>query len=220
MMKTKLCVFDLDGTLLDTIDDLANSMNRVLMENQYPSHSVEWYKKKVGNGAKRLLLDALPAEHGLCTENIGELLKVYKEDYDSSSMVLTRPYDGIPELLNHLTALSVQVAVVTNKPQNTAEILLKEYFSEVNFVAVRGDYPGRPIKPDPLLVEEVLSIAKVSPDQSILIGDTEVDMILAQRASIFSIGVSWGFRDRGVLEGSGANAIVETPAQIIEYLNR
>jgi len=180
---------------------------------------VEWYKKKVGNGAKRLLLDALPAEHGLCTENIGELLKVYKEDYDSSSMVLTRPYDGIPELLNHLTALSVQVAVITNKPQNTAETLLKVYFSGVNFVAVRGEYSGGPIKPDPLLVEEVLSIAKVSPDQSILIGDSEVDMILAQRASIFSIGVLWGFRDRGVLEGSGADAIVETPAQIIEYLS-
>jgi len=220
MMKTKLCIFDLDGTMLDTIDDIANSMNRVLMANRYPSHNVEWYKKNVGNGAKRLLLDALPAEHGLCPKKIGELLKVYKEDYNSSSMVLTKPYDGIPELLDHLATLSVQVAVVTNKPQNIAETLLKEYFSEVNFVAVRGEYPGGPIKPDPLLAEEVLTIAKVSPDQSILIGDTEVDMILAQRASIFSIGVLWGFRNRGVLEGSGANAIVETPAQIIEYLNR
>jgi len=218
-MKIKLCVFDLDGTLLDTIDDIANSLNRVLMANRYPSHNVQWYKKNVGNGAKRLLLDALPVGHGLCPENIDELAKVYKEDYNSSSMILTKPYDGIPELLSHLTALSVQVAVITNKPQNTAETLLKEYFSDVNFVAVRGEYPGGPIKPDPLLAEEVLTIAKVSPDQSILIGDTEVDMILAQRASIFSIGVLWGFRDRSVLEGSGANAIVETPAQIIGYLS-
>ena len=219
-MKTKLCVFDLDGTLLDTIDDIANSMNRVLMANRYPSHSVKWYKKKVGNGAKRLLLDALPVKHGLSPENIDELIKVYKEDYNLSSMVLTKPYDGIPELLDHLAALSIRVAVITNKPQNTAETLLKEYFSDVDFVAVRGEYPGGPIKPDPLLVEEVLSIAKVSPNQSILIGDSEVDMILAQRASVFSIGVLWGFRDRGILEGSGAKVIVETPAQIIEYLNR
>ena len=219
-MKTKLCVFDLDGTLLDTIDDIANSMNRVLMANHYPSHSVGWYKKKVGNGAKRLLLDALPSMHGLCRENIDELVNVYKEDYNLSSIVLTKPYNGIPELLDHLAALSIQIAVVTNKPQNTAETLLKEYFSEVDFVAVRGESPGGPIKPDPVLVEEVLSIAKVSPNQSILIGDSEVDMILAQRASVFSIGVLWGFRDRGVLEGSGANAIIETPAQVVGYLDR
>ena len=219
-MKTKLCMFDLDGTLLDTIDDIANSMNRVLMANHYPSHSVEWYKKNVGNGAKRLLLDALPVEHGLCPNNIDELVKVYKEDYNASSMVLTRPYDGIPELLDHLAALSIRVAVITNKPQNTAETLLKEYFSDVNFIAVSGEYPGGPIKPDPILAVEVLAKAKVSPDQSVLIGDTEVDMILAQKASIFSIGVLWGFRDRSVLEGSGADAIIETPKQIIEYLDR
>jgi len=219
-MKIKLCIFDLDGTLLDTIDDIANSMNRVLTANRYPSHGVDWYKKNVGSGAKRLLFDALPAEHGLFTESTDELLKLYKEDYGSSSMVLTKPYDGIPELLDQLTALSIQVAVVTNKPQNTAEILLKEYFGEVNFVAVRGDYPGGPIKPDPVLAQEVLTLAKVSPDQAVLIGDTEVDMILAQRASIFSIGVLWGFRDRSVLEESGADTIIETPAQIIEYLDR
>jgi len=218
-MKIKLCIFDLDGTLLDTIDDIANSMNRVLMANQYPTYDVKWYKQNVGNGAKRLLLDALPAEHGLPPEKINELLTTYKKDYNSSSTVLTKPYDGIPELLEHLAALSVQVAVVTNKPQNIAETLLNEYFSDVNFIAVRGEYPGGPIKPDPVLAEEVLSIAEVSPDQAILIGDTEVDMTLAQKASIFGIGVLWGFRDRGVLEGSGANAIIETPAQVIEYLS-
>ena len=218
-MKIKLCIFDLDGTLLDTIDDIANSMNRVLMANQYPTYDVKWYKQNVGNGAKRLLLDALPAEHGLPPEKISELLTAYKKDYNSSSTVLTKPYDGIPELLEHLAALSVQVAVVTNKPQNIAETLLNEYFSDVNFIAVRGEYPGGPIKPDPVLAEEVLSIAEVSPDQAILIGDTEVDMTLAQKASIFGIGVLWGFRDRGVLEGSGANAIIKTPAQVIEYLS-
>ena len=219
-MKTELCIFDLDGTLLDTIDDIANSMNRLLNANGYPTRSVKWYKDSVGNGAKNLLLDSLPAEHGLSDEKVGELLKIFKEDYHDNCAVLTKPYDGIPELLSYLVENAVKIAVITNKLQSITETMLKRYFEEIEFIAIYGDNLNKPIKPDPIVAETVLAIAKSTPDQSIYIGDSEIDMLFAQRSSIFSIGVLWGFRDRSVLEGHGANAIVEKPVQIIEHIIR
>jgi len=219
-MKTDLCIFDLDGTLLDTIDDIANSMNRILSANDYPTHSVKWYRDSVGNGAKNLLLDSLPAEHGLSDEKVGELLKVFKADYHENCAVLTKPYDGIPELLKYLVENSVKIAVITNKLQSITETMLKRYFEEIEFITIYGDGADRPIKPDPIVAETVLSIAKSTPDKSIYIGDSEIDMLFAQRSSIFSIGVLWGFRDRSVLEEFGANAIVEKPVQIIEHIIR
>jgi len=218
-MRTKLCIFDLDGTLLDTIDDIASSMNRVLNAKNYPSRSVAWYKGRVGHGATNLMLDSLPAEHGLDEKSVETLVNMYKEDYLKNSTIMTKPYDGIPELLRFLSDSSVQLAVVTNKAQKSTDAVLKSYFGEINFVAVFGEIPGRPIKPDPYAAREILSSTGFLPEQAVFIGDAEMDMLFAENASIFSIGVLWGFRDRAILEEYGAKALVERPEQIIELLN-
>jgi len=216
--RTELCIFDLDGTLLNTIDDIADSLNRVLRANHYPTYNVAWYKEKVGHGAKKLLEDALPPEHGLDEKSFTELLLMYKEDYRLNNAVMTKPYDGIPELLRRLGEINVKIAVISNKPHESTCALLKKYFRGVSFVAVYGEKPGMPIKPDPSIAYGIIATAGASPEQTLIIGDAEVDMIFAERASIFSIGVLWGFRNRAILEKHGAKAIIETPGQILEYI--
>lgn len=218
-MPTKLCIFDLDGTLLDTIDDIANSMNRVLAANHYPEHDVAWYKSMVGGGARNLLIDALPPAQGLQAEEFDRLLRHYREDYRIHSMELTRPYDGIPELLNRLAELTVQPAIISNKPETVVREVVKRYFSGIEFAAVYGETEGKPIKPDPYLAREILARTGVSAEQAVFVGDSEVDMIFAERASLFSIGVLWGFRGREILLKHGAKAIVETPEQILGCLS-
>jgi len=217
-MKTKLCIFDLDGTLLNTIDDITNSMNRVLGANGYPLHDAQWYKEKVGNGARKLMLDALPEDHNLSDADVDKLLNTYKDDYHNNCAVLSAPYAGIPELIDRLVEAKLKLAVITNKPQSITETLLKKYFEGIDFVAVYGDTPGKPIKPDPRVADIVLSAAGVTPDQTVFIGDSEVDMTFAKRSSLFAIGVLWGYRNRSIIEESGAEVIVDEPAQIIEYI--
>ena len=216
--KTELCIFDLDGTLLDTIDDIANSLNRVLNASNFNGFDVDWYKKHVGRGARNLVLDALPSDHGLNDDGISGLVMSYKEDYRRNSMVFTKPYDGIHDVLRKLTAMSVKIAVITNKPQESTETLLREFFGDIDFVSVYGEKPDRPIKPDVFAAHEVLSLTGLLPEQVVHIGDAEVDMIFAENASIFSIGVLWGFRPRSILEQHGAKAIIEHPKDILGCL--
>ena len=218
-MKTKLCMFDLDGTLLDTIDDIACSMNFVLSSNDFPTHNVQWYKANVGNGARNLLLDALPDVHKCSEEKLDKLLSMYIEDYTKNSTVLTRPYAGIPELLQRLAGSSIQMAVATNKPQTSSEDVVKKFFPEINIAVIRGIIPGRAIKPDPSAAFEILRALGISPEETIYVGDTEVDILFAKRASLFSIGVLWGFRSREALEKAGAKVIIERPEQVLDYVN-
>jgi len=217
-MKTKLCIFDLDGTLLNTIDDIADSMNRILQVNGYQTRSTAWYRDNVGYGAKKLLECALPPDHGLGEERAAGLLSAFKEHYLQHSMVLTKPYEGIPELLKHLEDAGIMMAVVTNKPHTISVALMKAYFGNIGFISVVGEQPGAPKKPDPATAFDILGHTGFSPDQAIIIGDAETDITFARNASIFSIGVLWGFRSREVLEACGANVIVERPEQIKQYL--
>ena len=218
-MKIKLCMFDLDGTLLDTIDDIAVSMNFVLSANNFPTYDVLWYKANVGNGARNLLLEALADEHGCREDTIDRLLSMYIENYTRNSTVFTRPYDGVPELLRRLAGSSIQIAVATNKPQASSEDVLKKFFPEINFAVISGIIPGRAIKPDPAAAFEILGALGTSPEETIYVGDTEVDMLFAKRASLFSIGVLWGFRSREVLEKAGAKVIIERPEQLMDYIH-
>jgi len=212
-------MFDLDGTLLDTIDDIAGSMNFVLSSNNFPTYDVLWYKANVGNGARNLLLDALPDGHGCSEDTFDRLLSMYIENYTRNSMVFTKPYNGVPELLRRLAGSSIQMAVATNKPQKSSEDVIKKYFPGIDFAMIRGIIPGRAIKPDPAAASEILGALGISPGETIYVGDTEVDMLFAQRSSLFSIGVLWGFRSREILETAGANVIIERPEQVMDYIN-
>jgi len=217
-MKTKLCIFDLDGTLLNTLDDIGNSMTRVLAANGFAPLSMQEYMASVGHGARNLLLSVLPPGHGLSEGRIEEMLAAFRAEYSAHSMDLTRPYDGIPELLKYLKDNGVKLAVVSNKQHNTTAALLNAYFGDVAFDAVFGEQPGRPIKPDPASAFDILALTGVPPEQAVVIGDADTDIIFAKNASLFSIGVLWGFRSREVLEACGADVIVDSPEQVKEYL--
>lgn len=217
-MNIKLCIFDLDGTLLNTIDDIGNSMNHALHENGFAPRSMEWYKNHVGFGAKVLLGGALPPDHGLSEERSLEILRFFKETYTAHCMDITRPYDGIQELLQYLAEKGIHLAVVSNKPHKGTEALMKAYFGNIEFAAIYGEQAGVPLKPDPYLAHSIMSQTGTLPEEALIIGDGEPDMIFAKNTSIFGIGVSWGFRSRETLIEAGAKVIIDKPEQVKEYL--
>lgn len=212
-----LIVFDLDGTLLDTIGDLAVACNAVLARHQLPQHTYEEYRHFVGNGIMRLVERALPDELRTpqCVAAVrADFVKYYTEHIDK----YTRPYDGIPELLDALSRQEVRLAVASNKFQAGTEKLIGRYFPEIPFEAVLGQRPGVPLKPDPAVVEEILSLTQTARERVLYVGDSGVDMLTAAAAGIASVGVTWGFRTREELLESGARHIVDRPQEILDLL--
>ena len=189
----KLAIFDLDGTLLNSIDDLGHAANYALEKNGYPTHSIASYPFFVGNGVRRLIERVLP-EDARTVNIVDRLLVHFKEYYNEHNTDFTVPYQGIPELLNKLSAHGVAIAVASNKYQQATEKLINHYFPNISFVAVEGQKDNVPVKPDPSIVFEILSKAKMPKADTIYIGDSGVDMETARRACVDSVGVTWGFR--------------------------
>lgn len=216
-MNFELIVFDLDGTLLNTIGDLAVACNAVLAVRGLPQHSYEEYCLFVGNGIMRLVERALP-EPLRTPENVAlvraDFVKYYTEHID----IYTKPYDGIPELLAGLVARGVRIAVASNKFQAGTEKLIRLFFPGVPFVAVLGQREGVPLKPDPAVVNEILAQTGVAKEQVLYIGDSGIDMQTAAAAGVRSVGVTWGFRSREELAASGAGKIVDRPEEILKLL--
>ena len=216
-VNTDLVIFDLDGTLLDTIGDLAVACNAVLALRGLPQHSYEEYCHFVGNGIMRLVERALPEE--LRTPYTvaavrADFVKYYTEHIDA----YTKPYDGIPELVAGLVRRGVRIAVASNKFQAGTEKLVRLFFPDVPFAAVFGQREGVPLKPDPAVVEEILSLTGAAKERVLYVGDSGVDMQTAAAAGVRSVGVTWGFRDREELVESGAAHIVDKPAEILDLL--
>lgn len=210
---TRLVIFDLDGTLLDTIGDLAVSCDAVLERHGLPRHSYEAYRGFVGNGILRLVERAIPEE--LRTpERVAAVRRDFVDYYTEHIDAHTHPYDGIPELLRDLADRGVGLAVASNKFQAGTEKLVRLFFGDIRFVAVLGQREGVPLKPDPAVVREILVKTGVAPGETLYVGDSGVDMRTAAAAGIRSVGVAWGFRSRAELEESGAWRIVEHPAEI------
>ena len=206
-MDTGLVIFDLDGTLLNTIGDLAVACNAVLAMRGLPQHTYDEYCHFVGNGIMRLVERALPEE--LRTPYTvaavrADFVKYYTEHID----VYTKPYEGIPELVAEIVRRGVRIAVASNKFQTGTEKLIRLFFPGVEFAAVFGQREGVPLKPDPAVVGEIL----------LYVGDSGVDMQTAAAAGVRSVGVTWGFRERTELEEAGARHIVDNPAKILELL--
>lgn len=216
-MDTRLVIFDLDGTLLDTIGDLAASCDHVLAQRGLPQHTYEEYCSFVGNGVMRLVERALPEE--LRTpETVAAVRADFVTYYTEHIDRFTRPYDGIPELLDELRRCGVRMAVASNKFQAGTEKLAARYFPDVRFDPVLGQRPGVPLKPDPQVVFEILARTGVSPSETLYVGDSGIDMETARAAGVRSVGVTWGFRERRELEASGAIHIVNRPAEIAGLL--
>lgn len=193
-MKYKAILFDLDGTLLDTLEDLAEAVNEALRRRGFPLHTTEEYRKMVGHGVRNLVTVALPEAFRTDEAFIDSCLADFKAYYTEHIDVHTRPYPGIPELLSRLHGSGARIAVASNKFQEGTEQLIAEFFPGIPFVAILGNRPGYPIKPDPEIVGEVLRKADASPAEAILVGDSSTDMLTARNGGIRSIAVTWGYR--------------------------
>lgn len=215
-MKTYV-IFDLDGTLLKTIDDLAVATNYALKELGFPTHGLWVYPRMVGNGVGKLIERALP-DDARTEKNLREALAAFKSYYGEHCCDATVPYPGIPELLEELTARGVSLAVTSNKYQEAVTKIIAHYFPDANFKAILGNTEGMPRKPDPSIVFKALSMCPTPKSDVLYVGDSGVDMETARRACVESVGVSWGFRPILELKEAYADHIISTPAQILDLL--
>lgn len=211
----ELCIFDLDGTLLNTISDLGEACNYALEQMGYQPHPISSYNYMVGNGVRRLLERAQPDAD---KTRIDELLEHFHRYYDEHCTDHTVPYSGIPELLSELTDRGVAIAVATNKYQSAATEIIHHFFPDVPFVAVLGQQEGRPAKPDPSIIFAILSEHPTPKSNVMMIGDSAVDIETARRACVESIGVTWGFRPVSELRKACAAHVVSQPSEILKYL--
>ena len=216
-MNKRLAIFDLDGTLLDTVADLANATNQALAKCGYPTHPTEAYYHFVGNGINKLFARALP-EEARNEENVLRIRTHFIPYYNKHNADDSRPYPGIVELLHKLQFHGVQVAVASNKYQQATAKLVAHFFPDIRFAAVYGQREGVAIKPAPTIVNDILSVTGVSRADTIYIGDSGVDMLTAHNAEVESIGVTWGFRDEEELSSNGANHIVHHAEEILKLV--
>ena len=212
-----MILWDLDGTLIDTLDDLGEAVSHTLRLRGLPTHGREDYRRMVGHGVRNLVKRALEAS-GVQIEDtpdgdafLDEALADFKAYYSAHIDVYSKPYPGIPELLAELDAAGVKLAVVSNKFQEGTDHLIREFFPKIRFAAILGNRPGFPLKPDPAIVEEALALAGVSRSDALLIGDSPTDMHTAENGGIDSLAVSWGYRTR---EDLAAYPIVDSVADL------
>ena len=213
----KLVIFDLDGTLLNTIEDLGQAANYALERNGYATHSMASYPYFVGNGVRRLMTRVLP-EDARDDENVDRVLGDFIEYYDEHCIDFTKPYNGMPELLQALRDMGVDMAVASNKYQKAASKIIPHYFPDIDFVAIEGQKEGVNVKPDPSIVFSILAKTKMAKADCLYVGDSGVDMETARRACIDSVGVTWGFRSKKELVEYHANAIVGNPIDILDIV--
>lgn len=212
-MKYSCYIFDLDGTLLYTLEDLANSVNYAMEQSQYPTHSIDEVRNMVGNGVKVLIERAVPS--GTSEEETLRALSIFQKHYLIHNQDTTRPYEGIMEMLNALKRAGKKVAVVSNKFDKATKALCDKYFPGLIDIAVgENEATGIKKKPYPDMVMEVMQELGVSADESVYIGDSEVDIDTARNASLPCITVLWGFREKDFLKEKGATCFVTSPLEI------
>lgn len=212
----KAILFDLDGTLLDTLEDLTDSVNYVLWKHGMPERTVSEIRSFIGNGVPTLIARSVPENTDIETVKIcvSEMMEYYKDHAE----IKTKPYDGITMLLEELDRRNIATGVVTNKAEEAARILCKAKFGNA-FKLIIGDNGKDKLKPAPDNVLRALKELNVKKDEVLYVGDSDVDMITAKNAELESVGVTWGFRDEKVLRNSGANHIINTPGELLKLNN-
>ena len=200
-MKYKLVIFDLDGTLLDTLDDLSAAVNHAMQQRGFPLHTRDEYMKMVGHGARNLMRQALPTDHKNDETLIDAVLADFRAYYNTHIDMHTQPFPGIRELVKKLHQEGVMLAVASNKFQEGTEHLIKEFFPEIPFVAVLGNRPNFSLKPDPEVVGEVLRRSGAKREETVMVGDSDTDMETAVNGGVEGIAVSWGYRNMADVPG-------------------
>lgn len=212
-------IFDLDGTLLNTLADLANAANAALHSAGYPQHPVAAYRQFVGNGLRMLVRRALPAGEAdrIGPTDFEALVKRTGDNYARDWAVTTQPYPHIPELLQELRRRGIPLAVVTNKPHEWTLRMLEYYFPDAPFQFIQGALPDLPHKPDPAGALNAARHLGIVPNESLFVGDSNVDMLTAHNAGMTAVGVDWGFRGSKELQESGADRILYDPLELLTF---
>jgi len=210
-------IFDMDGTIVDTLGDIAASMNRALKKMGFPELPIEAYLDKVGWGMERLAFLSLPEEERQ-NETPFRLAEQALLFYAEAPLVYTRPYPGIPELISALRQRKIKIAVLTNKPDPVAQKVAAGLFPSGSFDRVQGGAAGKALKPDPASVWELLVELDLTPADTIFAGDSEVDIKTAVSSGCFPLGVTWGYRSRETITKAGARLIIEKPEELLQLL--
>lgn len=218
-MSYQAVIFDFDGTLFDSLEDIARSANVALSQHGYPTHEIEAYRYFVGDGVRTLLSRILP-EDKRDAENIASMLEVFKDHYIANWNVHSRPYPGIAEMLDQLAAKEIPFSVLSNKPDAMTKHSVQELFSAWNFALVLGESDEIPKKPDPAGALHIASKLGLLAQDILYVGDTSTDMKTAVAAGMYPVGVLWGFRSREELETSGAKILIRQPQELISLISK
>jgi phosphoglycolate phosphatase len=215
-MNNKAVIFDLDGTLIDSIEDLAISVNQALEENGFETKDIEEYKLFIGDGAKVLIHRAsgLPLEHEMITVLHKRFFEVYKEKIDSKTVV----YEGIYELLDNLEKINYKKAILSNKPDHFTQDCVQKFFPNYDFINISGQKKELPKKPDPTAAINIAKQLEENLSDIFFVGDTKVDIQTAKNAGMVAIGVLWGFRDEKELRENGADFIVKDANELYQII--
>ena len=213
----KTVIFDLDGTLLNTLDDLADSTNYALSKFGYPTRTIEEVRQFVGNGVAKLIERAIP--DGKNNPNFEKCLSIFKENYAQNMYNKTAPYNGIIEMLSNLKSKGIKIAVVSNKFDLAVKELCKKYFEGfIDFAAGENEAQGIKKKPAPDTVISVLNEFNFAPEDAVYVGDSDVDIMTAKNSQMPCISVTWGFRDEKFLLENGATILINAPSEIYNHL--
>jgi phosphoglycolate phosphatase len=216
-MRFRAILFDLDGTLLDTLEDIAHSANRALASQGFPPHATPRYREFIGEGVARLIERVLP-ENRRDESALQACVEAYRKEYALNWNVRTKPYAGVPEMLDGLVACGLRLAVLSNKPDPFTQQCVRELLSNWTFDAVIGASDAFPRKPDPASALEIARRLAARPGECLYAGDSGVDMQTARAAGMFPLGVLWGFRGGEELQNAGAQKLIAHPLELIALL--
>ncbi|MFM8250540.1 MAG: HAD family hydrolase [Planctomycetota bacterium] len=211
-MRFRAAIFDLDGTLVDSLADIANAANEVLEKQGFPTHPIADYRYFVGDGVSKLFQRILPAAE-VTDERLAESLRGFDEVYGRICNQHTKLYDGVVDMIAELREMKVALAVLSNKPQHFTEQVVSDFFPQSDFAVVAGQRNEIPRKPDPAGAHVILQTLGVAPTECVYLGDTAVDMLTACRAGLVAVGALWGFRTRDELQSHGAHYLIEHPRE-------
>ena len=215
-MKYKAIIFDLDGTLLNSLIDIADSVNLVLEKHNLPTHQLDDYKLFIGNGLEKLVERALP--ENVTNNEFNKYLSEIREVYSNNQISKTKPYDGVLEMLSELQKRNISINILSNKPIDFTKMVVKHFLGDFKFENVLGAREGIPKKPNPQAVFEIIENLGIDKSEVLYVGDTGTDMQTAENADLTSVGVLWGFRDMEELVENNADYIIEEASKIISII--